>query len=136
VKKIFIYLIMALFAIILMLAPFCIKAQTTINGAVVSLVNGGQIVTISNDSALSLTTAYLAVNMCGPGNGYIGVSFTLYRNGYAYTNKINSNASNLQTTYFFSMPAPDGIPDFALSYSKPLILAYLAAQGFTVKSTF
>ena len=123
-----------IFIFLLLITSFA-NAQT-INGAVVSLTNNNLIVTISNDSALSLTTAYLSVNMCGPTNGFITVSFTVYRNNYAYTNRINSNASNLQSAYYFSMPAPNGIPDFALTYSEPLIKAYLVSQGFTVKSTF
>ena len=121
---------------IILLASALFTHAQSINGAVVSLANGSSIYTIGNDTSAQLTTAYLAVNMSGPKGGYITVTFMLYRSLYAFTSNIQPTAASIPTVYIYAMPAPAGIANFALSYSEPLMQAYLVSQGFTVKSTF
>jgi len=125
-----------IFTALALCVTIALHAQTNINGAVVSLTNGKLITTISTDSSVSVTTGYLAVVMFGPIQGSINVSFTLYRSQYAYNNGIVPQAASIPQTYCYAMPAPDGIQDFALTYSEPLMKSYLSAQGFTVIKTF
>ena len=127
-----------LITILLVFFTMTISAQTTIRGAIVSNTNGQPFISVNTDSSMSLSTAYLAVIMSGPLNGYITVTFSIFRNLYAYTAGITPYAVSGRNSnyYVYYMPAPDGIPDFALTYSKPLMLAYLNQQGFTVIGTF